>query len=51
VTDEAWANASKHYDDDQLAALASRTASINAWNRMNVIIQRPAGNYQPGQRG
>jgi len=22
---------------------------INAWNRMNVITQQPAGDYQPGQ--
>jgi len=26
-------------------------ALINAWNRMNVIIRRPAGDYQPGQFG
>ena len=51
VTDEAWANAAKHYDDDQLAALVSLIADINAWNRMNVITQQPAGDYQPGQFG
>ena len=51
VTDEAWANAAKHYDDDQLAALVSQIAIINAFNRMNVILQRPAGDYQPGQFG
>jgi AhpD family alkylhydroperoxidase len=51
VTDEAWANASKHYDDDQLAALVSLIALINTWNRMNVITQQPAGGYQPGQFG
>ena len=49
VTDEVWANAAKHYDDDQLAALVSLIALINAWNRMNVITQQPAGDYQPGQ--
>src|SRR5580692_12043322 len=49
VTDEAWANAAKHYDDDQLAALVAVIAEINAWNRMNVIIRQPAGDYQPGQ--
>jgi len=49
VTDEAWANAVKHYDDDQLAALVAVIALINAWNRMNVIIRQPAGDYQPGQ--
>ena len=51
VTDEAWANAAKHYDEDQLAALVSLIAGINAWNRMNVITQQPAGDYQPGQWG
>jgi AhpD family alkylhydroperoxidase len=51
VTDEAWANAAKHYDDDQLAALVSVIALINAWNRLNVIVAQPAGDYQPGQFG
>ena len=49
VTGEAWANAAKHYDDDQLAALVSLIAEINAWNRLNVITRQPAGDYQPGQ--
>ena len=51
VTDEAWANAAKHYDDDQLAALVCLIALINAYNRLNVITQQPAGDYQPGQWG
>jgi AhpD family alkylhydroperoxidase len=51
VTDEAWANAAKHYDDDQLAALVSLIALINTWNRMNAITRQPAGDYQPGQFG
>ncbi|QNE19883.1 carboxymuconolactone decarboxylase family protein [Kribbella qitaiheensis] len=51
VTDEAWANAAKHYDEEQLATLVSVIALINAFNRMNVIIQQPAGDYQPGQFG
>jgi AhpD family alkylhydroperoxidase len=51
VTDEVWANAAKHYDEDQLAALVSLIALINAYNRMNVITQQPAGDYQPGQFG
>jgi AhpD family alkylhydroperoxidase len=49
VTDEVWANAAKHYDDDQLAALVSLIAVINAYNRLNVIVRQPAGSYQPGQ--
>jgi AhpD family alkylhydroperoxidase len=51
VTDEAWGNAAKHYDEDQLGALVALIAGINAWNRMNVITQQPAGDYQPGQWG
>jgi AhpD family alkylhydroperoxidase len=51
VSDEAWANASKHYDEDQLAALACLIALINTYNRMNVIARRPGGDYQPGQWG
>lgn len=51
VTDDAWANAAKHYDEDELAALVSLIALINTFNRMNVIVQRPAGEYQPGQFG
>ena len=51
VTDEAWANAAKYYDDDQLMALVCVIAIINAYNRVNVLIQQPAGDYQPGQFG
>ncbi|MFF3462855.1 carboxymuconolactone decarboxylase family protein [Streptomyces sp. NPDC002619] len=51
VTDEAWANAAKHYDEDQLVALLSLIAVINAYNRINVINQQPAGDYQPGMFG
>jgi AhpD family alkylhydroperoxidase len=51
VTDEAWANAAKHFDEDQLAALISLIAVINSYNRINVINQQPAGGYQPGQFG
>ncbi|MGP4048375.1 carboxymuconolactone decarboxylase family protein [Streptomyces sp. 2A115] len=49
VTDEAWADAAKHYDEEQLAALVCTIALINAFNRGNVIVQQPAGDYQPGQ--
>jgi AhpD family alkylhydroperoxidase len=51
VTDDAWAYAVKYYDEDQLAALVALIAEINAWNRLNVIIRQPAGDYQPGQFG
>jgi alkylhydroperoxidase family enzyme len=46
---QAWANAAKQYDDDQLAALVSLIGLTNAYNRFNVITRQPAGDYQPGQ--
>src|SRR5580698_11480673 len=49
VSDEVWANAAKHYDEDQLTALVCLIGLINIYNRMNVITQQPAGDYQPGQ--
>jgi AhpD family alkylhydroperoxidase len=51
VTDAAWANAANHFDEDQLAALVCTIAIINAFNRGNVILQQPAGDYRPGQLG
>jgi AhpD family alkylhydroperoxidase len=49
VSDEVWANAAKHYDKNQLAALVCIIALINAYNRLNVISQNQGGDYQPGQ--
>ena len=51
VSDEAWMAAAKHHDEDQLTALVSLIALINAYNRINVITRQPAGDYQPGQWG
>ncbi|GAA2962197.1 MULTISPECIES: carboxymuconolactone decarboxylase family protein [Streptomyces] len=49
VTDEVWANAAKHYDEEQLTALVALIALINTYNRFNVITRQPAGDYRPGQ--
>jgi AhpD family alkylhydroperoxidase len=51
VSDEAWANAAKHYDSEQLAALTCIIAVINAYNRLNVILGSQGGDYVPGQWG
>ncbi|CAL9572226.1 carboxymuconolactone decarboxylase family protein [Streptomyces hyderabadensis] len=51
VTDEVWANAAKHYDEEQLTALVGLIAVINTYNRLNVITQQPAGDYEPGMFG
>lgn len=51
VSDEIWENAAKHYDEEQLLALVSLIAVINAFNRLNVMTQQPAGDYVVGQFG
>lgn len=45
VSDEIWAEAAFHYDDDQLAALVLSIAVINSWNRMNVATRQPTGEW------
>lgn len=48
VSDETWAQVRKHYDDDQIAALVSLVAMINAVNRLGVITRTQGGSYEPG---
>jgi AhpD family alkylhydroperoxidase len=48
VPDDVWANAAKHYEDEQLMALVAQIALINAFNRMNVMTRQPGGDYVPG---
>ncbi|NUP82462.1 MAG: carboxymuconolactone decarboxylase family protein [Nonomuraea sp.] len=48
VSDETWARVRAHYDDDQIVALVSLIAMINANNRLNVIVRNPGGSYEPG---
>jgi AhpD family alkylhydroperoxidase len=48
VSDETWAQVRKHYDDDQIAALVSLIALINATNRLSVILRNQGGSYEPG---
>jgi AhpD family alkylhydroperoxidase len=48
VSDETWAQVRKHYDDDQIAALVSLVAMINAANRLGVILRQQGGSYEPG---
>ncbi|MFJ6622057.1 carboxymuconolactone decarboxylase family protein [Kitasatospora sp. NPDC091335] len=51
VSDEVWANAAKHYDEEQLAALVCVIALINAFNRANVMTRQPGGGYEVGMYG
>ena len=48
VSDETWAQVRKQYDDDQIAALVSLVAMMNASNRLSVIVNLQGGAYEPG---
>ncbi|WP_062431365.1 carboxymuconolactone decarboxylase family protein [Herbidospora daliensis] len=43
VSDEAWGEAAKYFDDAQLAALVVAIATINAWNRVAVTTHKEPG--------
>jgi AhpD family alkylhydroperoxidase len=45
VTDEIWAEAAKHYDENQLSGLLLDIGTINVWNRVNVATRSVAGEY------
>jgi AhpD family alkylhydroperoxidase len=49
VSDEVWAHAAKHYDEEQLTVLVMLVSFMNTANRLNIIARRPAGDYEPGQ--
>ena len=51
VSDDTWANVTMLFDEDQIAALVSQIVIINAFNRMNVMLGRPGGDYRVGQFG
>lgn len=48
VSDETWAQVRKHFDDDQIAALVSLVALVNAANRLAVIVHQKGGSYEAG---
>lgn len=43
VSDEVWARAAQHYDEEQLTALVLLVSFMNTVNRLNIITQQPAG--------
>lgn len=42
-----WEEAARHYDERALAALILAIANINVWNRLNVAVAQPAGEWKP----
>ncbi|MCL7381017.1 carboxymuconolactone decarboxylase family protein [Streptomyces sp. 35G-GA-8] len=49
VSDETWAYAAEHYDEEQLIALVFMVSFMNSVNRLNIITRQPAGDYKAGQ--
>ena|SRR5215207_5549520 len=43
VTDEIWAEAADHFDEQQLAAIVLMIGITNLFNRLNTTIREPAG--------
>ena len=43
VPDAVWEEATRHYDEQTLAALVVAIANINVWNRLNVVTRQIAG--------
>ncbi len=43
VSDELWTELTKHYDEQQTAALILWIATTNLYNRLNAPIREPAG--------
>src|SRR3954453_10446694 len=46
VSDEVWAEAARHYDEEGLAALLVAISTINVWNRLNVATRQVAGAWK-----
>lgn len=46
VPDDVWEEAARHYDEPALAALVLAIANINVWNRLNVAVRQPAGEWK-----
>ncbi|RPK89905.1 carboxymuconolactone decarboxylase family protein [Streptomyces sp. ADI98-10] len=49
VSDEVWARAAQHYDENQLTALVILVSFMNTVTRLNIITRQPAGDYEVGQ--
>lgn len=47
VPDAVFEGARQHFRDEEIAELTLAVVTINAWNRMNIAFQTPAGSYTP----
>jgi len=47
VSNQVWTEAARNYDEPALAALVIAIANINVWNRLNIAVRQPAGEWKP----
>jgi AhpD family alkylhydroperoxidase len=45
VPDDVWEEATRHYEEPQLAALVIAIAATNAWNRINAATRQITGEW------
>lgn len=50
VSDDTYERAGQAFSEEELLELTQFIGMINAWNRINVAFQTPAGSYQPAKR-
>jgi AhpD family alkylhydroperoxidase len=48
VSDETWSEAANHFTEDELVALVTVIAMINATNRLAITFNQLGGTYEPG---
>lgn len=44
-SDEAYAELTRHFNDEQIVALTLSIVAINGWNRFAISLQSPVGEY------
>lgn len=47
VSDAVWDEAARHFDEPGLVSLLIGITAINVWNRLNVSLRNPAGQWTP----
>lgn len=51
VSDDAYEEVRRHFDEPELVNLTMAIVAINGWNRLAIAFRKEAGTYQPpGQR-
>jgi AhpD family alkylhydroperoxidase len=46
VSDELWAELTRHYDERGITALMIAITGVNVWNRLNAATRQPAGAWK-----